>query len=159
MPCIHCSDPDGLPCFPQYGLAPHLHADDFSPAFKPRELWPENFKEGMENPNHGTWWCSHCDDGNPDGEIATHDHAKFTRTTPRAFVASLRDHPGVKIALLMHPMAFIAGMMKGGPDRLFYAMLGAAAMSIFWIPVLWTAWAMRDQYRINKNADYYTKPR
>lgn len=54
---------------------------------------------------------------------------------------SLRNHPGVPVVFLMQAMGFLAGMMRrGGGDNLFYAVMSAGAMSIFWIPVLWTAW-------------------
>lgn len=70
MSCPQCSDLDGLPCLPQYGLAPHPEAADGQSAFQPRELWPENFQEDPQNPNHGTWWCAHCGDGKPDNQVA-----------------------------------------------------------------------------------------
>ena len=69
MACEYCTDPDGKPCFPQYGLAPHLHGTGpgfpFGTFFKPREFWPSNFQEDPESPNHGTYWCPECGDGKP----------------------------------------------------------------------------------------------
>lgn len=69
MSCDQCIDPDGEPCFPQYGLAPHLHGTgpEFGVGthFKPKCFWPENFQEDPDIPNHGVWWCSHCGDGKP----------------------------------------------------------------------------------------------
>lgn len=54
---------------------------------------------------------------------------------------SLRNHPGVPVVFLMHAMAFLAGMMRReGDDNFFYALMSAGAMSIFWLPVLWTAY-------------------
>jgi hypothetical protein len=69
MACEHCTDQDGLPCYPQYGLAPHLHGTGpgfaIGTYFKPQAVWPSNFEEDPDNPNHGTWWCEHCGDGKP----------------------------------------------------------------------------------------------
>lgn len=72
MACEFCTDPDGLPCFPQYGIAPHLYGTGpgfrIGTFFKPREFWPSNFQEDPENPNHGTYWCPECGDGKPKNE-------------------------------------------------------------------------------------------
>ena len=74
MACEYCTDPDGKPCFPQYGLAPHLHGTGpgfpFGTFFKPRELWLSNFKEDPDSPNHGTYWCPECGDGKPESTEA-----------------------------------------------------------------------------------------
>lgn len=62
----------------------------------------------------------------------------------KAYWHSLRNHPGVPVVFLMHAMGFLAGMSRrGGGDNFFYALMSAGAMSIFWIPVLWTAWTAR----------------
>ncbi|MET4696609.1 hypothetical protein [Endozoicomonas lisbonensis] len=76
MACEHCTDPDGDPCLPQYGLAPHTHdskqkdpskfdLDEWIGAtrFYPREEWPDTFIEDPAAPNHGTWYCSYCKEG------------------------------------------------------------------------------------------------
>lgn len=71
MPCAHCTDPNGDPCFPMYGPAPHtcfFRLDGVTiggsvPA--PREEWPDNFVEGPEVPGLGTWYCPHCREGMP----------------------------------------------------------------------------------------------
>ena len=72
MSCEYCTDPDGLSCFPQYGLAPHLHGTGpgfpIGTFFKPREFWLSNFQEDPESPNHGTYWCPECGDGKPEDE-------------------------------------------------------------------------------------------
>lgn len=73
MACHYCTDPDGHPCFPVYGLAPHDHIPPLGTRFKPREEWPDNFLEDPDCPNHGTWWCPECGDGKPessDGNVA-----------------------------------------------------------------------------------------
>lgn len=62
MSCEHCTDPDGEPCFPMYGLAPHRHGKtaiefDTSPV--------SGFTPDRESPTHGIWWCVHCGHGRP----------------------------------------------------------------------------------------------
>ena len=58
----HCTDPDGAPYFPQYGLAPHLHTHD-GVVFSLENA--AGFTPEDEDPTHGTWWCPHCGDGRP----------------------------------------------------------------------------------------------
>lgn len=65
----------------------------------------------------------------------------------KTYWLSLRNHQGVQVVFLMHTLGFVAGLMREGGDKLFYATLGAAAMSVFWLPVLWTAWTGRKQYQ------------
>ncbi len=72
MTCIVCTDPDGEPCYPVYGLAPHEHiwSGVMITGTKPlpREQWPENFQEDPD-PNYsgmGTWWCPLCGQGKPE---------------------------------------------------------------------------------------------
>jgi len=67
MTCKYCTDQDGAACFPMYGLGPHTHArgqilgstvlDDKQEA--------DGFTPDPDCPGMGTWWCSHCGDGNP----------------------------------------------------------------------------------------------
>ena len=62
MSCEHCTDPDGMPCFPTYGLAPHTHTKtahvfDTSPT--------PGFTPDEDDQTQGTWWCVHCGDGKP----------------------------------------------------------------------------------------------
>lgn len=64
MPCDHCVDKDGLPCFPAYGLAPHSHTRE-GIVFSPRPTVP-GFTPDVENATHGTWWCPCCNEGNPE---------------------------------------------------------------------------------------------
>ncbi|MBH04009.1 MAG: hypothetical protein CMP08_07780 [Xanthomonadales bacterium] len=70
--CPHCTDPDGQPCYPAYGLAPHAHQVTngclvmAEPIFEPRGTWPSHFVEDPEAPGHGTWFCPFCGAGNPE---------------------------------------------------------------------------------------------
>lgn len=72
MSCEFCTDPDGQPCYPIYGVGPHTHAGvGENPLLGPtqplpREHWPANFRENPEEPGHGLWWCPQCGDGKPD---------------------------------------------------------------------------------------------
>ena len=70
MACEYCTDTDGMPCFPVYGLAPHLHGTgpghSIGAHFKPHAFWPDNFQEDPDCPNHGVWWCPECGDGMPE---------------------------------------------------------------------------------------------
>lgn len=76
MSCERCTDPDGYPCFPVYGLAPHDHKyiGDRKVAlgyttFRDKSEWPENFIPDPEAPNsHGTYFCPECGDGDPRNE-------------------------------------------------------------------------------------------
>ena len=65
--CPACSDPDGDPCYPAYGLAPHVHTWDgltiTDTKTLPREKWPDNFQEDPDCPGMGTWWCPLCREG------------------------------------------------------------------------------------------------
>ena len=74
MPCEHCTDPDGVPCYPLYGVGPHrhdlAHGIIGSTRMLPREEWPTNFQEDPEAPGLGVWWCSHCGDGKPADEVS-----------------------------------------------------------------------------------------
>lgn len=70
MSCERCIDPDGIPCFPQYGPAPHVHVPHESGAFMikqdiPRDQW-SGFTEDPEWPGFGTHWCPYCGDGKPE---------------------------------------------------------------------------------------------
>lgn len=77
MSCEYCTDPDGEPCFPMYGMGPHKHVgltDDprsfiGSTAHLPKEEWPSNYQEDPECPGMGVWWCEHCGEGKPDAAI------------------------------------------------------------------------------------------
>jgi hypothetical protein len=68
MSCEHCTDPDGMPCFPMYGVGPHKHVGTSiigSTVLLPAEQWPENYQEDPDCPGLGVWWCPYCGDGKP----------------------------------------------------------------------------------------------
>lgn len=68
MPCYYCTDEDGVPCFPIYGVGPHTHRNgpvSGPVVHAPPSEWPENYLEDPDCPGHGTWWCPHCGDGKP----------------------------------------------------------------------------------------------
>lgn len=70
MSCEYCTDPDGAPCFPIYGLGPHQHTTQHNGMIigsypLPSETWPENYREDPDCPGHGVWWCPQCGDGKP----------------------------------------------------------------------------------------------
>ena len=71
MSCEYCTDPDGVPCFPLYGVGPHTCFYKIPGAVigqsqpLPRSEWPDNYIEDPECPGNGTWWCPHCGDGKP----------------------------------------------------------------------------------------------
>ena len=58
-----CTDPDGAPCFPLYGLAPHVHKPDRIEF----DLTPvAGFTPDSDDPTNGVHWCPHCGDGRPE---------------------------------------------------------------------------------------------
>lgn len=63
MSCEHCTDPDGIPCFPQYGHAPHVHTSK-GMVFTGEAV--EGFTPDPDEPGMGTWWCPHCKEGKPE---------------------------------------------------------------------------------------------
>lgn len=71
MSCEHCTDLDGSPCMPSYGVAPHTcfykipGATIGQSVLLPREEWPENFVEDPECPGQGMWYCPSCKEGMP----------------------------------------------------------------------------------------------
>ena len=66
MSCHYCTDPDGLPCFPVYGVGPHTHDARGKTILDDKDSWPDNFKEDPDTPGLGVWWCPYCGDGKPD---------------------------------------------------------------------------------------------
>lgn len=68
MTCANCVDPQGVPCLPQYGMAPHYHVlIPGNPAvlkavFLPEAEWPQDFEEDPENRGYGVWFCLNCGD-------------------------------------------------------------------------------------------------
>lgn len=71
MTCAYCIDPNGDPCYPSYGPAPHEcffripGATIGQSRILPREEWPDNFVQDPDVPECGTWYCPHCRDGMP----------------------------------------------------------------------------------------------
>lgn len=67
-----------------------------------------------------------------------HEWQKFTR--------KLKQHPGVPIATALMFLGFVAGA-KGEQSEHWYigGAIGVAVMCLFWIPVLLTAWSMRNE--------------
>lgn len=71
MSCELCTDPDGYPCFPIYGVGPHRCfwqipgsvIGESQPL--PKEEWPDNYQEDKDNPGCGVWWCPECGEGKP----------------------------------------------------------------------------------------------
>jgi hypothetical protein len=60
----------------------------------------------------------------------------------REFWQSLKRHPGMPIASYLSALGLIAGMDGG----FWKAIGGFSIMSVFWIPVLITAWTGRKQH-------------
>lgn len=72
MACEYCTDTDGQPCFPIYGVGPHTcfykipRATIGQSQPLPREQWPDNYMEDPDCPGCGTYWCPDCGDGKPE---------------------------------------------------------------------------------------------
>ena len=64
MSCKKCRDPDGVACFPVYGIGPHLHNTDGSTVLLPGAAMA-GYTENPDEPGHGVHWCPFCGDGNP----------------------------------------------------------------------------------------------
>ena len=58
------------------------------------------------------------------------------------FMASLKRHPGVPVVTVLMVLGFIAGAK--GEHWYIGGMVGVSIMCVFWVPVLWTAWGMRN---------------
>lgn len=61
----------------------------------------------------------------------------------RRYLLALHRHPGVPIMAVLTPLGFIAGLARPDGPTLGGGLFGAAVMSVFWIPVLLTAWSDR----------------
>jgi len=64
----------------------------------------------------------------------------MTRRDCQMFCRSLSRHPGLGWATFFTAVGFLVGLHN---RSLPMALTGAAVMSIFWLPVLWTAWRYR----------------
>lgn len=72
MSCERCLDPDGISCFPMYGVGPHVcfykipGATVGQSRLLPKAAWPSNYMEDPETPGCGTYWCPDCGHGKPE---------------------------------------------------------------------------------------------
>ena len=73
----------------------------------------------------------------------------------KLFKLSLKNHPGVDVASWLTVAGILAGATgeHAKNDIWMSMMIGGLAMSIFWIPVIWTAWTLRGQYETDKRTD------
>ncbi len=72
MPCDYCTDPDGEPCYPSYGVAPHITSwDSGETVLIPVSPFLFNFVPDPESPGHGTWYCPRCLEGMPQSNRKT----------------------------------------------------------------------------------------
>lgn len=67
MSCERCTDPDGVACFPMYGLGPHTHkpVPMLGSTVMDAKQEAEGFTPDPACPGMGVWWCPHCGDGKP----------------------------------------------------------------------------------------------
>jgi hypothetical protein len=61
------------------------------------------------------------------------------------FWKRLNNHPGVTFVIALQMLGVIAGLMSKQGDTGLRALLGFSIMSVFWIPVIWTAWTDRNR--------------
>lgn len=69
MSCGQCTDPEGIACFPQYGLGPHSHEASDSAwmhTAKARTYQAVGYTPNPAEDGMGWWWCPSCGDGKPD---------------------------------------------------------------------------------------------
>lgn len=72
MSCEHCTDEDGVGCFPVYGIGPHVHAA--GPIIGSTvliEQVADGFTPEPNDPGMGVWWCPYCGDGRPNALVST----------------------------------------------------------------------------------------
>ena len=86
--CPHCTDPNGEPCYPIYGLAPReMHGG-------------ETFREDPDVPGCGTWYCPVCRAGMFAVDGAGHcdgvdeDGSDMNSLTPGQLLASVNNLGG-----------------------------------------------------------------
>lgn len=84
MTCEHCTDPDGQPCYPVYGVAPHRHDSAGATVLLPRSEWPANFKQDASAHGLGTWWCPNCGDGKPAEPVTASEVREIVRQEVQA---------------------------------------------------------------------------
>lgn len=66
----------------------------------------------------------------------------------KKFCRSLSAHPGKPIALILTCLGALAGLgnKHSVGHELAYMAFGACVMSLYWVPVLITAWQVRHRY-------------
>jgi hypothetical protein len=62
------------------------------------------------------------------------------KTKIKLFFSKLRTHPGVPIVIACQILGFATGITSPNAAQLERAFAGLVIMSLFWIPVFWTAW-------------------
>lgn len=72
-------------------------------------------------------------------------------TNRQKFKHALDNHPGVAVVLMLNGLGFVAGATRlYEPFGLTGGLFGVALTSVFWIPVLITAWTGRNGYEQRK---------
>ncbi|WP_043636006.1 hypothetical protein [Chromobacterium haemolyticum] len=67
----HCTGLEGIPLYPNYGHAPHVHAKPVGGTVFIGEP-PANFIPDPEAPGLGTWYCPACKEGMPNADLDAH---------------------------------------------------------------------------------------
>lgn len=99
-------------------------------------------------------YCQESDHGSADDRQMVESDGDLTpMITLRSYWNALQKHPGVPIASACTIMGFVAGLNRPGAS-IIGALIGAAIMSVFWIPVLSTAMdAAREQAKREEFGD------
>jgi len=63
MSCEMCTDPDGVACFPMYGLGPHTHTPNGIVFHENIEL--SGYTPDPDEFGYGWYWCPMCGSGKP----------------------------------------------------------------------------------------------
>ena len=125
MSCEHCTDPDGKPCFPVHGLAPHTQDEaGTTTGFLPTNQWPTNFVPDAEDIRTGTYFCPQCGDGkeavSPD-DVAVHEFRRCVASLALAVDGEI--YADVRAKLVDGLAAAIrVGKRQNGPDRWNHAL-------------------------------------
>ncbi|MGR2681604.1 hypothetical protein [Chromobacterium haemolyticum] len=62
MACEHCTGLEGIPLYPNYGHAPHVHTKPVGGTVFVGEP-PANFIPDPDAPGLGTYYCPSCKEG------------------------------------------------------------------------------------------------